>query len=212
MKLYSVALSPNAARVRIAIYRKGLDIEVAPPPGEGLKDPAYLAINPLGQIPALELAEGRVLTESLAILEYLEERFPDVPLLPADLEGRAMVRRLMILPDLCVRPYAAPLFGMLAPERRDPEKVAVGFENLHKGLAMIDRFIGDDAWAWGDAPSLADCVLVPMLNAVTLLGARLRERDEVADHPRLAAYWQAAREEPVHARVIAEQMAQAARL
>lgn len=79
-------------------------------------------------------------------------------------------------------------------------------------LAVIDRFLGGGAWASGNAPSLADCVLVPMLNAVTLLGARLRGRDEVADHPWLAAYWQAAKEEPVHARVIAEQLAQASRL
>lgn len=212
MKLYSVPLSPNAARVRIAIYRKELDVAIVPPPEQGLKDPAYLAINPLGQIPALEIAEGRVLTESLAIMEYLEDRFPAVPLLPADPEARALVRRLMIVPDLHVRPHAAPLFGMLAPDRRDPERIAQGFEAIHKGLGVIDRFLGGGAWASGDAASLADCVLVPMLNAVTLLGDRLRRRDEVADHPRLAAYRQAAREEPVHARVIAEQLAQASRL
>jgi glutathione S-transferase len=211
MKLYSAPVSPNAARVRLAIYRKGLDIEIVPPPGQGLKDPAYLAINPLGQIPTLDLGEGRFLTESLAILEYLEERFPEPALLPADLEARALVRRLMIVPDAHVRPFAAPLFGQIAPERRDPERIAVAFENIHKGFALIDRFLGDGTYAVGDAPSLADCVLVPILTAVTFLGRRLCDRDVAADHPRLAAYWQAAQEDPVHARVIAEQLAQASR-
>ncbi len=93
MKLYSANLSPYSARARLAIYAKGLDVEIAPPPG-GLKSPEYLALNPMGKAPSLELADGTVIPESEIVVEYLEDAFPARPLRPAKPADAARARVL----------------------------------------------------------------------------------------------------------------------
>ena len=87
MKLYDVTLSPFAARCRVQIYAKGLDIARVDPPG-GLGSDAYKRINPTGKVPALELEDGSVLPESSVIAEYLEDRVPEPSLRPADPAAR----------------------------------------------------------------------------------------------------------------------------
>ena len=88
MRLYSENSSPFSAPVRVAIYAKGLEIEIEPPPG-GLLSAKFHAINPLGTIPCLILESGVPLPESAAILEYLEDEFPHPPLRPDGAEARA---------------------------------------------------------------------------------------------------------------------------
>ena len=99
MRLYSENNSPFSAPVRIAIYAKALDIEIVAPPG-GLRSAQYHTINPLGTIPCLMLDDGTRLPESAAIMEYLEEKFPDPPLLPVTPEARAQVRLLQRIGEL----------------------------------------------------------------------------------------------------------------
>ena len=99
MKLYSYFMSSAAYRVRIALNMKGLSYETAAihlrrGGGEQLM-PAYLQINPQALVPALE-DNGRILTQSLAIIEYLDETHPQPPLLPNDAVERAKVRALAI--------------------------------------------------------------------------------------------------------------------
>jgi maleylpyruvate isomerase len=100
MKLYTFFRSSASYRVRIALNLKGLDYEQAPihlrrGGGEQLK-PAYRVINPQALVPALE-DDGRILSQSLAIIEYLEERYPKPPLLPSDAADRALVRSMALL-------------------------------------------------------------------------------------------------------------------
>jgi glutathione S-transferase len=89
MRLYSENNSPFSAPVRVSIYAKGLEIEIEPPPG-GLLSARFHAINPLGTIPCLMLDSGEPLPESAAILEYLEDKFPNPPLRPEGAEARAL--------------------------------------------------------------------------------------------------------------------------
>ena len=98
MKLYSLPLSPFAARVRLSIYRKGLNIEIVPPPEGGVKGDAYLALNPMGQVPTLVMDSGFTIPESATILEYLEDVFPSPSLLPSNAEDLARVRLFLRLP------------------------------------------------------------------------------------------------------------------
>ena len=77
-------ISPFAARVRAALYYKGLPFTLIAPPAAGLKCPEFLALNPMGKIPLLVLDDGSSLPESETILEYLEDAYPDRPLRPAD--------------------------------------------------------------------------------------------------------------------------------
>ena len=86
MRLYSLDLSTFASKCRIVIYEKGLAVEVIPPPSGSMSSPEFKKLNPLGRIPVLELDNGRVIAESEIINEYLEEKYPERPLLPKDPE------------------------------------------------------------------------------------------------------------------------------
>ena len=88
MKLYNMNLSNFASKCRLAIYEKGAPVDIVPIPGGDMKSPEYLKIYPLGKTPALEI-NGQIIGESEVINEYLEDKFPDKPLLPKDPEGRS---------------------------------------------------------------------------------------------------------------------------
>ena len=96
LRLHNFFRSSTSTRLRAALNLKGLDYEYiayALRKGEN-RTPAFLAMNPAGLVPALELDDGTVLTQSLAIIEWLDETYPNPPLLPADPAGRARVRSL----------------------------------------------------------------------------------------------------------------------
>jgi maleylacetoacetate isomerase len=173
MRLYDYFRSSAAYRVRIALNVKG----VAPDErtyvhlrmgSQRAQD--YLALNPQGLVPALELDDGSVLAQSLAIIEYLDETRPEPPLLPPDPVARARVRAIALsiaceihpLNNLRVLNY---LIGTLGVSREQKDGwyrywIDVGFEALEKTLA---RDAGTGRFCHGDAPTLADVCLVPQM-------------------------------------------------
>ena len=206
MKLYSVPLSPFAARVRLAIYRKGLNVEIAPPDG-GLKSEAFLALNPMGRIPTLVLDTGAAIPESAAILEYLEDVYPTPSLRPADPVQLARARLFLRIPDIYFQNAPRILVGMRNPADRKTDAVASAMEHLNQGLAYLDHFVEGGPWAVGDNASIADCAVVPVLNVVSFVAELYEQPDLITKFPKLAAYWSQARLDPINARVIAEQNA-----
>lgn len=200
MKLYATPLSPYAMRNILQCRLKALPVTIEAPPG-GLafsSDPAYLAINPLGKIPALVTDDG-VLPESAVIAEYLEARFPASPLLPADPWQRARVSLLVRLTDTYVMDVMVPVFAQLDPATRDEDVVADLLTRVEAGLDHLERFIGDGGSAAADQLSLADCALVPVLKYCEVFYPLFGKADPVATRPRLAAYWEAVQEQPVMA-------------
>lgn len=171
MKLYSYFRSSAAYRVRIALNLKGLQAEMA---FVNLRDqeqtgPDYAALNPQKFVPAL-IDAGTVLTQSLAIIEYLDERWPEPPLLPADPVGRARVCAIAQaiacdihpLNNLRVLLYLRDRLGLDEAARTAwyQHWVATGFEAIERMLAdhpATGRF------CHGDAPTLADVCLVPQV-------------------------------------------------
>jgi maleylacetoacetate isomerase len=130
----------------------------------------YLALNPQGLVPALALDDGHVLTQSLAIVEYLEETHPEPPLLPPDPVGRARVRSIALaiaceihpLNNLRVLNY---LIGTLGATREQKDGwyrywIDVGFEALEKRLG---RDAATGTFCHGEQPTLADVCLVPQV-------------------------------------------------
>ncbi len=206
MKLYSVPLSPFAARVRLSIYRKGLNIEIVPPPESGIKSAAYLALNPMGQIPLLLLDSGAAIPESATILEYLEDVFPTPSLRPIDPLELAHARLFLRLPDFYLRPSIFTLRDMRDPAKRDREEVKTQFEAIDRGLSYLDRYLSGDVWAVGDRPSIADCALVPILNVVNVLISNFGQPDLIGKYQKLDTYWQAAKTDEINTKVIAEQL------
>ncbi|HYI41741.1 MAG TPA: maleylacetoacetate isomerase [Allosphingosinicella sp.] len=171
-RLFDYFRSSASYRVRIALNLKGVDYESLPLNlvEGGQKGPDYRAINPQGLIPALEI-DGHVLTQSLAIIDYLEATRPEPPLLPGDPADAAHVRALALIVACDIHPLnnLRVLKYLSGPLDRPQEArdgwyrhwVSEGFDALEAMAApRSGRFL------FGDSPTLADLCLVPqMFNA-----------------------------------------------
>ena len=186
MKLYAVPRSPFAARVQAALALKGLEVEVAPPPGEGLRSPGYLAVNPMGKLPTLVLDDGRTLPESEVIVEYLEHVYPEPALLPGDPWERARSRLVARVAELYVMAPLFALFRYLAD--RDAAEVDRLFAEVGSGLRHLEDLIGDEGYAWGREATLADCAVAPFLFWVKMLPQMFGRASLIEDLPKLSRY------------------------
>lgn len=173
-------------RVRIGMALKGLDYDVVPVDllaGEQ-REAEHLAANPQGLVPALEV-EGAVLTQSLAILEWLEETRPEPPLLPPDPVDRATVRAMALAVACDIHP--------LNNVRVQKALAAAGLDEAARGT-WSRRWIEDGfgalealvrrhgrGWSFGDAPTLSDCCLIPQVYGAARFGV------DMAPFPALAA-------------------------
>lgn len=171
MKLWSFFRSSAAFRVRIALNLKGLAYEQVAVHlrRNEQQTPAYLALNPLGLVPALE-DDGQVLTQSLAIIEYLDETHPEPPLLPGHPADRGRVRALAqaIACDIHPIDNLRVLRYLVKPLGHDEKTVEVWFNHWIKlGFDGIERILAEDGqtgrFCHGDAPGLADICLVPQV-------------------------------------------------
>ena len=185
MKLHGYFRSSASYRVRIALNMKGLTPEPLPHhlrKGEQCA-PAYLAINPQGLVPTLESDAGAILTQSLAIIEWLDETNPNPPLLPKDPLRRAKVRAFAQAIACDTHPVQnlkvlARLRKLGLPEEQVTEWAA--WAN-REGLAACETLIADEAgpFCFGDTPTLADLCLVPQLANARRFGV------DVSAYPRL---------------------------
>lgn len=203
--LYSSDLSPYAARVRLAVYWKGLEARIIfeAPPG-GLKSEEYRQINPLGKIPALQLGSGFCLPESELIVEYLEDAYPIRPLRAAGAENAARARLIARIADLYLAPGLAPLFLNADPSNRDQAAVDQGFATVARALDDIERFLDvNGPWAVGAAPTTADCALAPVLWFVAWADAWYG-RDTLKDRPACARVFDKAQSDEAASRVFEE--------
>ena len=170
MKLYNYFRSSASFRVRIALHLKGLAYDYLPvhlARGEQ-KKPAFAAVTAEGLVPVLELDDDRRLTQSMAIIEYLDETHPQPPLLPADALGRARVRALAQIVACEIHPLNnLRVLKYLVGELKASEDaknawyrhwVRLGLESYEAQLATRSGL-----YSHGDAPTLADCCLVPQI-------------------------------------------------
>jgi glutathione S-transferase len=142
MRLYNLDLSNFASKCRIAIYEKALTVELTPPPG-GMNSPEFKKLNPLGKIPVLQLDDGQLIAESEIINEYLEEKFPEKPLLPKDAEGRARVRFLSRLNDLYLDPPIRALLPQLFGKKLDNSFVQGKLAEIDTRLGYLEEVLGN---------------------------------------------------------------------
>lgn len=170
MKLYFFPVAPNPTKVRLYVAEKraaGGTLEVVEevvnlPEGEH-KKPAHLSRNPLGRLPVLELQDGSYLTESLPIIEYLEETTPEPPMIGRTALERARVRELERLADLGVLvPIARIVHATKSPLGfpPSPEVAAVFRRALPEALRILDDRLSDGRpFVAGERPTIADCTL-----------------------------------------------------
>ncbi len=203
IKLYNSALSPFAARVRMALYFKGIDWEDVSPPG-GLKSEEYLSINPAGRIPVLEMESGYQLPESEVIMEYLEDAYPGPTLRPQDPELRARARVLARISDFHVAEHMRPLFGQLSAKDKDQAVIKASFANIDDGLRYLEAQLRPGPWAVGADISTADCALVPVLFFVEMLGGVYGVANIFGAHDKVSTYWAAAKAQPLSVKILDE--------
>ncbi|MFN4042331.1 MAG: maleylacetoacetate isomerase [Brevundimonas sp.] len=169
MILHGYWRSGTSYRTRIALNLKGLTYETR---GVDLRQGAqkaadFLAMNPQGLVPALQVGDA-VLTQSPAILEWLEEAHPQPPLLPSGALDRAQVRAMAALVECDIHPLNNLRVLKALREGFDADQAATdawagrwvgaGFDALE---SLVQR--QGDGWCWGDQPTLADCCLIPQI-------------------------------------------------
>src|SRR6266542_3961108 len=194
MKLHGYFLSSAAYRVRIAMNLKGLSTDhLSHHLRKGEQNaPAYLAINPQGLVPTLEGDDGAALTQSLAIIEWLDETHPNPPLLPKDPRRRAKVRAFALAIACDIHPVQklkvlARLRQLGLPEEKVTEWAA--WVN-REGLSACETLIANEPgpFCFGAAPTIADLCLVPQLANARRFGV------DVSAYPRLLKAEAAAKE------------------
>ncbi|GEQ98889.1 maleylacetoacetate isomerase [Iodidimonas gelatinilytica] len=171
MKLYTYFRSSSSYRVRIALNLKGVDWEPAfvhLPKGEQ-RDAAYLAANPQGLVPALEEDDGLVLTQSLAIIEYLDETRSGPSFLPKDAAGRALVRAMAQVIACEIHPInnLRILKYLKNPLGHDQAVVDDWYRHwVQEGFDALEPLVArhsNGRYCFGDQPTLADICLVPQM-------------------------------------------------
>lgn len=190
MRLYSYFRSSAAYRVRIALNIKGIDHQLVPVnllEGEQRGD-EYLKINPLGLVPALRLDDGTVLTQSTAILEWLEEAYPDKPLLPRDPVAKAQVRAwvntiacdIHPIDNLRVLKYLTGTLGL-----DEEQKTAWYHHWIRPGFEALEKQLAGEPYCAGNTPGMADCYLVPQVYNANRFGL------DMAPYPKIRAICEA---------------------
>lgn len=190
LRLYSYYRSSAAYRVRIALHLKGIPYtQTAVDLAAGEQgDASYLAVNAQGLIPALRLADGTVLNQSMAIIEWLETEYPQPPLYPHDALQCARARGLVgtivcdihPLNNLRVLQYLSGKLGASDTQRSDWYQHWIG-----RGFGFLESQIIAAPYALGDAPGVVDVCLVPQVyNA-------LRFAQDMSAYPKIASVYAA---------------------
>jgi maleylpyruvate isomerase len=197
MICYGYSVSSASYRVRIALSLKGIEVtHVTKQLRRGehrLKD--FLHVNPQGFVPALQLDDGQVLTQSLAIVEYLDEVYPQPPLLPASCADRARVRSMAQLIACDIHPLnnMRVLQYLEGPLAQTPSTRDAWYRHwIEVGFAALEEMLGRDAsrgrFCYGESPTIADVCLVPQV-----FNAR-RFSVDLSPYPRIVAIDAACRE------------------
>ncbi|WP_064682346.1 maleylacetoacetate isomerase [Rhizobium bangladeshense] len=191
MKLYQNEISSATSRVRIALALKGLTAEALPVSilGEDAesRQAGYRSVNPQGLVPALLTDSGQLITQSLAIVEYLDEVQPEPPLLPDAAEGKAQARSIALAIAAEIHALLPPRIGLhlKAVFQADADAVAAWSRHwVGEGMAAVETMIAgrrNGAFAVGDRPGIADIFLFPQAISARRMGFDLARWPNIAE-------------------------------
>jgi maleylpyruvate isomerase len=196
MELFSIALSPYAARVRAAIHAKNLPIDIVTPPPDWRTSPEFRKLNPLVRIPVLVLDDGTALFESGVIVEYLEDAYPERPLRPRTPKDLARVRLVTQVAEQYVMTSIMPLFGLFDAKTRDETAIATQLAKVDLALKQLNDLLCRDAYAVGDRLTTADVWLAPLRYTLEGLMSFSGQTDLLDRHDAFRSYADVAKKDP----------------
>jgi glutathione S-transferase len=201
LKLCGFHLSNYHNKVRLQLLEKGVPFEEDPGCAPSQKDD-FLLRSPLGKVPFLELDDGRRLSESAIISEYIEDAYPQRPLLPKDPYRRAKVRELLQYLELHVELVARRLYGAVFWKRPVSDEVKQRADkDLAKGVRALKKLVRFDPYIAGGELTLADCAAFVHLPLVTLASKHGLGRDALETMPEVKPYLKMLGERPAFRRV-----------
>jgi glutathione S-transferase len=186
MKLYDFPGAPNPKKVRVYLAEKGIEVpfETVDITTGKNRSPEFLRINPLGGLPVLELDDGSHLTESLAIIEYFEDRHPEPPLIGRTPVERARTRELERIAEIGVLSGVAgifqnthPMFGPGSPlaqgmgVKQSADAAESARRRMVNALRVLNDRIGAQPFVAGRHPTIADCTLLAALDFAAFANA-----------------------------------------
>jgi maleylpyruvate isomerase len=191
VKLYQNEISSATSRVLIALALKGLTAEALPVTilGEEAesRQAGYRSVNPQGLVPALLTDNGVLITQSLAIIEYLDELQPQPPLLPDTAEGRALARSIALAIAAEIHALLPPRIGLHLKTAFEADADAIAAWSRHwvgEGMAAVETMIAgrrQGALAVGDRPGIADIFLFPQAISARRMGFDLGRWPNIAE-------------------------------
>jgi len=196
VKLYYFPIAPNPTKVRVYVAEKGIELpteRVSLIEGEQRSE-SFLSKNAMGKLPVLELDDGTCVNESLPIIEYLEELYPDPPLIGTDPETRLRVRALERHCDISILIAVARFIHATNSPLGLPPNPGVAKHSedmLEQGLRVLDAKIADREFVAGDRVSIADCTLWAAYNFATF-----RELDFDSRYPNVRRWREAFAKRP----------------
>jgi len=184
MIFHATALSSYSAKVRLVLCVKGIDFEERAP-AHGYRSAEYRALVPMGTLPAIQEGDW-VLSESEAINEYLEERYPMPPMLPQDLQLRARARFLCRFHDLYLEPKVRALFAHVKSAQRNPQTVLALRDDIEARLQQLASWVKPQPFLLTPTIGLADCGPLVTLPLATVVLAACGQTLEL---PRVLEEW-----------------------
>ncbi|MDO6710696.1 glutathione S-transferase family protein [Aliiglaciecola sp. 2_MG-2023] len=199
MKLYSLPHSPYAARVRMQIYKKQLNLKIVAPEIP-LKTDEFKAAYPMGKVPLLEISATGLLPESTAIAEYLEDVFPDNPCRPSDPYALSITRATVSFANSHFGPSLFPLFKNMAQKDAHSDK-STFTAPLCAELDKLNRWMSVHK---SDSFDIGDFALASSIWYATTLAPFYDKSDVLADYPLVKSWWESIIKEPYVQKVLTE--------
>ncbi len=185
MKLYSLDHSPYSTRVRIQVAHGQLPVSVEPPPAP-LRTPEFIERFPLGKLPVLELEDGTHLSDSWVIMEYLDQAFPGMNLIPGEAMARAHMQSIARCADTCLGPGGIfPLFSGVA----NPAEGGHLLEGLGDEISRLERLLATQNDLSERSLHLGDIALAPHISYACMLAPMFGQADILTGHEMLAGWW-----------------------